>query len=232
MYLPQVLHMLQTLHMRFTHSNLSAGVFLARVPMDRKEKITSDTLRISQAAMLLDVDPTTVLRWINKGYLQSIKYPSGSHRIKRSEIKRFLSEARNSDLPEIKKFRILIIDDDEFFGGVLREMLDNSGLPLSIRSNRDPLCALLEIGSFHPDLLIIDYKLGAIDGLTLIDKIKENREFGTIPIIMISGHIKTFDRETRPDVAAFLKKPFKSAELRSALVTCLNLETITAGSAS
>lgn len=194
--------------------------------MPRKEIQKNDSLRISQAAAILGVDASTVLRWIGKGYLKSTKYPSGSHRIDRAEVTRFLRESRHeAELPK-REYRIMILDDDEFFGTVLKEVLETSGLPLDIKSNRDPLSALVEIGQFHPDLIIIDYRLGDVDGLTIVEKVRNNKEFNGIPIIVISGYMdEVMDQEQR-GIAAFLKKPFKSADLRDTVIRCLQMETL------
>jgi CheY-like chemotaxis protein len=118
----------------------------------------------------------------------------------------------------------MIIDDDEFFGTVLQEVLETSGLPLWIKSNRDPLCALVEIGQFHPDLIIIDYCLGDINGLKIVEKLSTNSEFTGIPIIVISGYMDDIVDQESYGVAAFLKKPFKSSELRETVMKCLQME--------
>ena len=193
--------------------------------MKSKEKPASDTLRISQAAALLNVDATTVLRWIGKGYLKSTRYPSGSHRIERSEVERFIRKSRNqTGKPENHAYRIMIIDDEEFLGNVLQEVLETSGLPLTIRTNRDPLSALVEVGIFNPDLIIIDYKLGKFNGLELIEKVSKSKGFNGIPVILISGYLDTVANPADTRISAFLKKPFKSAELRNTVMKCLHLE--------
>jgi excisionase family DNA binding protein len=188
-------------------------------------KTSSDLLRISQAADLLNVDATTVLRWIGKGYLKSTRYPSGSHRIEKSEVERFLRNSRNrARMPKNKIYRIMIIDEEEFLGNVLQEVLETSGLPLTIRTNRDPLSALVEVGIFNPDLIIVDYKLGEFDGLELVAKVSNNKEFNGIPVIMISGHRDAIANQPDTRISAFLKKPFKSAELKNTVMKCLQLE--------
>jgi excisionase family DNA binding protein len=193
--------------------------------MKTKEKASVESLRISQAAALLNVDATTVLRWIGKGYLKSTRYPSGSHRIEKSEVERFIRISRSpTKTPKKQVYRILIIDDEEFLGNVLQEVLETSGLPLTIRTNRDPLSALVEVGIFNPDLIIVDYNLGALDGLELVAKVSKNKQFNGIPVIMISGCLDEITNQSERGISAFLKKPFKSAELRDTVMKCLQLE--------
>lgn len=50
----------------------------------------TDVLTVKQAADTLRLNPYTIYRWIEKGWLTPITYPSGSLRIPYREIKRYL----------------------------------------------------------------------------------------------------------------------------------------------
>ncbi|MBN1127655.1 MAG: response regulator [Chitinispirillaceae bacterium] len=180
-----------------------------------QEQHQSDYVKISEAAELLHVDPTTVLRWIGKGYIRSTRYPSGSHRIKRSEIKRFLNESRH-----IKTgYKIMLIDDDEMFLSMMTDLLKEWDIPLELKTFSDGLCALLEFGSFRPDLVVLDYRLQEVNGIVLSQKIHETVN---VPILLISAYMdERALRDAR--IAAFLKKPFTADEFRKAVETCLSI---------
>ena len=45
-------------------------------------------LTIRQISDELNVDPRTVRRWIEKGYLKAVRLPSGTIRIEESELER------------------------------------------------------------------------------------------------------------------------------------------------
>lgn len=45
-----------------------------------------DLLRIGEAAALLEVSVGTVRRWDAKGYLRSVRTPSGQRRFRRSDL--------------------------------------------------------------------------------------------------------------------------------------------------
>ena len=48
-------------------------------------------LRISETMELLRLTRTTVIDWIDKGYLEEVRMPSGQRRIRQSEIERILA---------------------------------------------------------------------------------------------------------------------------------------------
>ena len=173
-------------------------------------------LKVSEAAEIFGVDSTTVLRWIEKRFLKSIHYPSGSHRIPEDEVNKFLAKVKSKK----ERYRVMIIDDEQDVLDTLKEMLDESELPLEIKTNTDGLKALLEIGSFKPDIIIIDYKLEDVDGITISNKILRSEEFSKIPVIMISGIIHSLPTG-EVGIARFIRKPFRSNELNTALKECL-----------
>ena len=57
-------------------------------------KKKKNALNMTEAANLIGVDRRTILRWVEKGYLQAITYPSGNHRILETEIKSFLKKQK------------------------------------------------------------------------------------------------------------------------------------------
>ena len=173
-------------------------------------------LKISEVAKICGVNSTTVWRWIEKGYIKSIQYPSGSHRINREEIENFLSKVESKK----KKYTVMVIDDEQEALDMLRDMLETLEIPLEVKTNIDGLDALVEIGRFKPDLIIIDYKLQDVDGITISTRIMRDNELKSIPIILISGVIDTVPVEEL-GIAAFLRKPFKMHDLDKAIKGCL-----------
>ena len=173
-------------------------------------------LRISEAAKIFGVNSTTVWRWIEKGYIKSIQYPSGSHRINRDEVDNFLSKVQSKK----KKYTVMVIDDEQEALDMLSDMLETLEIPIEVKTNIDELNALVEIGRFKPDVIIIDYKLQDVDGITISSSIMRDNELKNIPIILISGVIDTVPVEEL-GIAAFLRKPFKENDLDKALKDCL-----------
>jgi len=72
----------------------------------------------------------------------------------------------------MKKFRILIVDDNAFFRKALMEKLQMSFPEVAINEIADGGEALREIEAFLPDLIFMDIRLSGEDGLELTKKIK------------------------------------------------------------
>jgi len=178
----------------------------------------SEFLPVTEAARKLGIDRVTLFRWIKKGYLAAKTLPSGRHRIPVDEVERLLHEGRPSIASgsSTGPYRIVIIDDEKGMLDLMSEMVELCGLDVSVKAVQDGLSALIDIGAFNPDLIIIDYYLPDIDGLKIIEKIKENTRIGDIPIILVSGML-TLDEDAikRHNITAFLKKPFQPDDLTS-----------------
>ena len=72
----------------------------------------------------------------------------------------------------MKKFRILIVDDNAFFRKALMEKLQMSFPEVTINEIADGGEALREIEAFLPDLIFMDIRLSGENGLELMKKIK------------------------------------------------------------
>ncbi len=81
----------------------------------------------------------------------------------------------------MKKFRILIVDDNVFFRKALIEKLQMSFPEVAINEIADAGEALREIEAVLPDLIFMDIRLSGENGLELTKKIK-----ATHPNIIIS----------------------------------------------
>lgn len=100
---------------------------------------------------------------------------------------------------------ILIVDDDQFFRALLTEILQANGFPvMEARSSKEAL-AMVSGAS----LAIVDYRLPDIDGMTLIQRIRDSGN--QVPVVFVSGiwcDAKTFNRlRNLLRVSLVLQKP-------------------------
>ncbi len=72
----------------------------------------------------------------------------------------------------MKKFRILVVDDNDFFRKALMERLQTSFPGVAVNEVADGGEALQKIDAFLPDLIFMDIKLSGENGLELTKKIK------------------------------------------------------------
>ncbi len=107
---------------------------------------------------------------------------------------------------------VLVVDDEPFIRDMLTDVLQNEGYTTLTASSG--LEALEEFGKRHPNLVITDLVMAAMDGFELCRRIKEASD---VPIIMITDFpqrmVKTLQRSVIVD--AFMTKPVEPEELIS-----------------
>lgn len=108
---------------------------------------------------------------------------------------------------------ILVVDDEADIRELVAGILQDEGY--SVRMAADSEAALASLRARKPSLLVLDIWMagGGMDGLELLDLIKELDP--DLPVIMISGHgnIETAVSAIKRGAYDFLEKPFKSDRL-------------------
>jgi len=112
---------------------------------------------------------------------------------------------------------ILIVDDERLYVDLLGELLEKYGL--EAHTAYDAGDALFRLRAKKPDLILMDLKMPQMDGLSLIDRLRSERKWQHIPIIVVSAKTGKQDQQAALDAGAnrFLSKPFSSKELKSVL---------------
>ncbi|MEW6449898.1 MAG: sigma-54 dependent transcriptional regulator [Pseudomonadota bacterium] len=118
---------------------------------------------------------------------------------------------------------ILIVDDESDICELVSGLLQDEGY--ATRTARDSDSALAEIKNRRPNLVFLDIWLqgSRLDGLQLLDSVKELHP--ELPVVMISGHgnIETAVAAIKQGAYDFIEKPFKADRL--VLVADRALET-------
>ena len=108
---------------------------------------------------------------------------------------------------------ILIIDDEADIRGLVSGILEDEGHGTRTAGDTDK--ALAEIAMRRPNLVFLDIWLtgSKIDGLTLLDMIKQQHP--DLPVVMISGHgnIETAVSAIKRGAYDYIEKPFKADRL-------------------
>ena len=111
---------------------------------------------------------------------------------------------------ENTQLNILVIDDDVVVRNFLRSVLKEK---LNVFAVELPSLAFKILLNEKIDIIICDFKLPEMDGLMVLEKVKE--EYPGIEVIMISsaGDMDTVIYALRKGAADFLKKPFTPVEI-------------------
>lgn len=106
--------------------------------------------------------------------------------------------------------RILVVDDEKQIRRMLRAALEGYGYNIGeAASGRE---GLSQTSIFHPDVIILDLGLPDLDGIEVIQRL---REWTQIPIIVLSVREHEDDKIKALDVGAddYVTKPFSMGEL-------------------
>ncbi len=107
---------------------------------------------------------------------------------------------------------ILVVDDEATIREVVRRYLEREGF--GVREAADGYQALDTIKDEPVDLILLDLMLPGIDGLTLTQYLRQDRD---IPIIMLTAKGEASDRIRGLDLGAddYITKPFSPQEVVS-----------------
>lgn len=107
--------------------------------------------------------------------------------------------------------RILLVEDDSQIGSAIHDALQDAGMAADWVQDGAAALASIEAGSF--ELVLLDLGLPKQDGMTVIKKLRNQRN--KIPIIVITARDAVEDRIAGLDLGAddYMVKPFRIAEL-------------------
>ena len=125
--------------------------------------------------------------------------------------------------------RVLVVDDNDTNLRILHDMLSHWGMQPSIAHGGEEALALLETARLQSPslpLILTDVHMPGMDGFTLIERIREKFSIPSEIVMLTSArHREDAERCRSLGVAAYLLKPIRQAELRTALAHILSSES-------
>jgi CheY-like chemotaxis protein len=109
--------------------------------------------------------------------------------------------------------KILVVDDEQYMHRLMRYHLARAGcVTLAASNGREALG--LATGE-KPDLIILDVMMPEMDGLTALQRLKQNEATRRIPVIIITAnaHALTREQSEASGAAGFFTKPFSPTRL-------------------
>jgi CheY-like chemotaxis protein/anti-sigma regulatory factor (Ser/Thr protein kinase) len=83
--------------------------------------------------------------------------------------------------------KILLVDDEEDFREALKEILAKRQ-SLLVEDAENGIEACIKLGSFRPDLLILDINMPKMDGLEVCRAIRKDPNLSSVKVMIITGH--------------------------------------------
>ena len=115
-------------------------------------------------------------------------------------------------MPEVRarrKFRVLIVDDDELLRSTMGSLLEDHGCEVELAEDGRDAIARLDLDRL-PHVILLDLTMPRQDGWTTVRALQEDERFKGIPVVVMTGAPNVV---TTSGVAAAIAKPMTSNEL-------------------
>ena len=119
--------------------------------------------------------------------------------------------------------RVLVVDDQEETAQTLRRLLTSFGHEVEVARDGIEALAKLKLGV---DLVSLDAETPGMDGFEVARRIRNDPEFGDVPIMMVTGLGSTEDRlrAVEAGVNDFIAKPVEMTELHVRSTSLLRIK--------
>jgi signal transduction histidine kinase len=129
------------------------------------------------------------------------------------------SSVSGREVPARSAERILVVDDEENIRSTLTEFFAMLGY--ETETAEDGTRALDVLGRRSYDLLLVDLRMPGLDGISVIEWIRETQP--NLPVIVMTGHatVETTIRALRLGAYDYILKPFTLDEMERTVGNCL-----------
>lgn len=112
-----------------------------------------------------------------------------------------------------KKNKVLLVDDDKQILSSLRVYLELENYEVYTASNG--LEAIKQIKECKPEIVVLDIMMPEMDGFEVLEKMKAEKEYRDIPVIMLTAKSQDIDvlKGYRMGASSYMTKPFNLNEL-------------------
>jgi twitching motility two-component system response regulator PilG len=123
---------------------------------------------------------------------------------------------------ELQGVRVLVIDDSKTIRRSAENLLSKEGC--DVITAIDGFDALAKIADTRPEIIFVDIMMPRLDGYQTCALIKNNSEFKTTPVVMLSSKDGLFDKAKGRIVGSdrYITKPFSKEELLGTIRTLVH----------
>lgn len=130
-----------------------------------------------------------------------------------------------------RRMRILVVEDNPGDIRLLKEAIDNAGIPShvdSVDNGEDAIAFLRQQGEYtnakRPDLVLLDLNLPRKDGRDVLAHIKDDVELRRIPVVVLTTSQSDSDVHRVYDLHAncYIQKPVDLDEYMDVIQACEN----------
>ena len=126
----------------------------------------------------------------------------------------------------LEKIRVLVVDDCKDSLMIMKRMLDSFGFPVKTVDTAEKALQILQTdtaGQSSVDLILMDWKMPGMDGVTAARRIRRDLKHGTIILLMTAFEEPGVREEAeKAGINGFLAKPIYPSELFNAVMNAFS----------
>lgn len=166
---------------------------------------------------LLQVDPSTVSKWIDRGILMAFRTPGGHRRVRSSDLRTFLI-AHQMPVPEelgSQVVRLLVVDDEKPVLDSMKRTFKPFSNQVELITTTSGIEALLLVSEQKPHGMLVDLNMPDIDGLEVCRRIRARKQLESVRLItMTARHTQEMvDASMKAGAVACLPKPVDAQQV-------------------
>lgn len=141
----------------------------------KQQRIHTESLLTShQVGKLLQVDPSSVSKWVKDGRIVAFRTPGGHHRIRAADLVAFLRRHEMlvpRELTEAGRRRLLVMEAEPKQLATLARQLAAREEEVETRLLGRGIDALVELGAFAPHVALLDVGMPEIDAFEVSQRL-------------------------------------------------------------
>ena len=121
---------------------------------------------------------------------------------------------------------VVVADNSETIRAELQHLLGERGYRVAAAGDGERALVLVE--REVPDVVLLDHELPGLDGMTVLDRLRDDERFAAVPVIMLthSTDPELLVAALRRGAHDFLRKPFDPAELDARVMAALRVKRL------
>jgi excisionase family DNA binding protein len=188
-----------------------------------EQDIDGDRLLTShEVGALLQVNPSSVNKWVKEGRIVAFRTPGGHRRIRARDLVEFLDNHKMPiprRLNSASKRRLLVCDDDDAQLRAIERLLKSKLDRIQVQYVANGVDALVAVGSFRPHMIVLDVYMPELDGIEVCRRLKSNPDTQHIDVVIASAQLtpEIEGKAVSAGASRCIKKPIDMAALLSHL---------------
>jgi excisionase family DNA binding protein len=190
-----------------------------RVKTSLEQEIDAERLLTShEVGALLQVNPSSINKWVKEGRIAAFRTPGGHRRIRARDLVEFLDGHQMpvpSRLQSASRRRLIAVDGDTAALKSLEKTLRPYADRVALTPAASGIDALVQVGLIRPHAIVLDASMDELDSIEVVRRIKANPETRGITVIITSAHPTTSleNKAAAAGASRVLKKPVDLASL-------------------